>query len=155
MILLYKKIKNFFFGADNKRRPNATKYIFGATSCIITSLALIIGLNNSSNAKFSIIGSLLVIALADNISDMLGIHIYQETEGLIMRDVWLSSFTNFFTRLFVSLGFIAIVIAFPAKVAMTVSLVYGLSALIIFIAVAVILASKYLGQIIINKFHYF
>lgn len=106
---------------------------------------------------------------------MLGIHIYQETEGLTTRDIWLSSSTNFFTRFFVSLGFIAIVIVFPIKIALLVSLVYGFSALIIFsyiiakiknhnpfhsiaehvlIAAAVIIVSKFLGDIIISKFHY-
>jgi len=55
-----------------------TKYSFGASSAIITCLAFIIGLSHSSNPRLSIVGSLLVIAIADNISDSLGIHIFQE-----------------------------------------------------------------------------
>ena len=129
---MFNKIKNFIFGSDAKHRPNATKYIFGATSSIITSLALIIGFNNSANAKISIIGSLLVIALADNISDMLGIHIYQETEGIKTHDVWLSSSTNFLTRFFVSFVFIILVISLPMKTAAVISVAYGLVALAIF-----------------------
>ena len=53
------------------------KYLFGSTSAIITELALIVGLSNSVNARSNMIAGILVIAIADNISDTLGIHIYQ------------------------------------------------------------------------------
>lgn len=103
-----------------------TKFSFGGTSGIITNLAIIIGLNTLSNAKISIIGSLLVVALADNISDTLGIHIYQESEGLTKKEIWISSLTNFLARFLVSLGFIFIVYFLPINLAVTVSTVYGL-----------------------------
>jgi len=51
------------------------KFSFGASSAIVTSLAFIVGLSRNPNPRLAIIGSLLVIAVADNISDSLGIHI--------------------------------------------------------------------------------
>jgi hypothetical protein len=54
-----------------------------------------------THPKVGIIGALLVIALADNMSDSFGIHFYQESECVGKREVWLSTFTNFFTRLLV------------------------------------------------------
>lgn len=102
-----------------------TKFSFGGTSGIITNLAIIIGLDTLANAKISIIGSLLVVALADNISDTLGIHIYQESEGLSKRVVWISSFTNFLARFLVSLGFIFIIFLLPIKIAVITSIIYG------------------------------
>ena len=81
-----------------KRKFDLTKYSFGGTSAIITNLALIIGLNTAANAKLSIISGLLIIGLADNISDTLGIHIYQESEGKQTLNVWISTLTNFFSR---------------------------------------------------------
>jgi len=72
-----------------------TKYSFGSTSAIITNLTLITGLITSTNAKISIIGGLLVSAFADNISDALGIHIYQESEGLRPHQVWVLTLSNF------------------------------------------------------------
>lgn len=102
-----------------------TKFSFGGTSGIITSLAIIIGLDTLTNAKISIIGSLLVVALADNISDTLGIHIYQESEGLTRKQVITSSLTNFFTRLIVSLGFIFIIYLLPIQIAVIISIIYG------------------------------
>jgi VIT1/CCC1 family predicted Fe2+/Mn2+ transporter len=156
------------------KKINLQKYIFGATSAIITNLAIVTGMHSSTNAKTSIIGSLMVIALADNISDSLGIHIYQETEDIQKKEVWIGTFTNFFARLLVSFGFIMIVLLLPIEMAVTVSVIYGLLTLALFsyiiakmkrlnpvaaifehivIATIVIIISNYLGTWIITRFH--
>jgi vacuolar iron transporter family protein len=173
LILLYQNLKNHLTGSDDLNRPHATKYSFGATSAIITNMALIAGLYTSAEAKISIIGGLLVIALADNVSDTLGIHIYQESEGMRTRDVWRGTINNFLARLFISFGFIFIMIIFPLKAAVIISIIYGLATLIVFsyiiakikklriffsiaehlvIAIAVIAISNYLGKWIIPSF---
>lgn len=64
--------------------PN--KFSFGATSSTITSLGIIFGLLTSGNPKASVIGSLLVVAVADNIADSLGIHIYRESTATKKRE---------------------------------------------------------------------
>jgi vacuolar iron transporter family protein len=107
------------------RMPKSTFYSFGATSAIITNLAIITGLDAVANAKFSILSSLLVIAVADNISDALGIHIHQESEILRTKDVWLSTLTNFSARLAISLVFILLVLLLPLRTAVLCSIVYG------------------------------
>lgn len=58
-----------------------SRFSFGITSAIITSLALIVGLDQVSDPKMSIIGALMLLAVADNISDSLGIHIYRESQA--------------------------------------------------------------------------
>lgn len=161
------------FKLFRKEEKEITNYVFGGTSAIVTSLALIIGLNSSANAKLAIISSLLIIALADNISDSLGIHIYQESQGLKAKNVWFKTATNFFTRLLVSLGFIAIVAFLPLAVATYAAVVYGLATLAVFsyfiaiaggkkpvssimehlfIAVVVIVLSKLAGNFIVEIF---
>jgi len=87
-----------------------TKFSFGMTSATVTDLALIVGLNQTPNAKMSIIAAILIIALADNISDSLGIHIFQESECKEQKEVWISTSTNFITRILVSLTFMLLVI---------------------------------------------
>lgn len=155
----------------HKGEKEITNYVFGGTSAIVTSLALIIGLGLSANPKLAIISSLLIVALADNISDALGIHIYQESEGKKADRVWLGTITNFFTRLLISLGFIAIVEIFPLAVATYIAVAYGLVTLSIFsyfiavngkrnpissiaehlcIAVAVIILSRVVGSFIVT-----
>jgi len=53
-------------------------FSFGATSAVVTGLAIIVGLSAVHDAKIAIVSALLIIAIADNISDSFGIHIHQE-----------------------------------------------------------------------------
>jgi VIT1/CCC1 family predicted Fe2+/Mn2+ transporter len=148
-----------------------TRFSFGATSAIITCLAFIVGLARSSNPKFAIIGSLLVIAIADNISDSLGIHIYQESDLKKSEVVRTSTLYNFLTRFFVILVFILLVYFLPLLYASIMSIIWGISLLIVLsyyiareqkvnpykaivehvaIAVVVIIFSDYLSEWILH-----
>ena len=70
-----------------------------------------------------------MIALADNISDSVGIHIYQESECISDKEIWLSTITNFLTRFFVSLTFVLLVAVLPIKLAVFYSVFWGLTLL--------------------------
>ncbi|MCX5750445.1 MAG: hypothetical protein NT099_02045 [Candidatus Saganbacteria bacterium] len=150
-----------------------TRFSFGSTSAIITGLALMAGLHSEPNAKISIIGGILVIALADNISDSFGIHIYQESEKIETREVWTSTIFNFIARLIVSLSFIALLWLLPLNTAIISSLIWGLMLLAmisymvaknesanpylsvlthLLIAVGVIFLSNLVGDLLINRF---
>jgi len=96
------------------------------TSATVTDLALIVGLNQTANAKMSIVAAILIIALADNISDSLGIHIFQESERKEQKEIWLSTSTNFITRILVSLTFMLLVLFLPMNLAVISSIVWGL-----------------------------
>ncbi len=111
--------------SPEKFQSRKNKFLFGSTAAIITNLGLAVGLFSSPNAKVNIIGSILIIAIADNISDTLGIHIYQEAEGLRTKEVWLSSFTNFISRLIVSLLFVLLILVLPLKTAVVCCLILG------------------------------
>ncbi len=103
-----------------------TKFSFGAASALITNMGLIMGLLATVNARVNIIASVLVIALADNISDSFGIHVYQESERLSRKEVWFSTGTNFLTRFLVSMVFVGFVYFLPINIAVICSLIYGL-----------------------------
>lgn len=100
-----------------------TKFSFGATSAVVTSLALIIGL--SGTTKVTVILSLAVFAIADNISDSLGIHIFQESDLKKPKVVRTSTFSNFFTRLLITAVFILLVAVFPAAYSVMFSIAWG------------------------------
>jgi vacuolar iron transporter family protein len=110
----------------NQIRNYQTRFSFGSSAALITNLGLITGLNSTSNARISIITSILVIAIADNISDSFGIHVYQESEHVNRREVWLSTATNFLARLCVSLIFVLLIAWLPIRPAVICSLVFGL-----------------------------
>jgi len=151
-----------------------TKFCFGATCAIITNLGLVAGLRTGEHAKVGILGGMLVIAVADNISDSVGIHIYQESVHLNKKEVWVSTLSNFLTRLIVSLTFILLVFFLPIQIAAAAVLIWGLFLLAVIsyaiareqginpylaiaehlgIAIAVIIASNYLGHSLIHKFN--
>ncbi|HVW69088.1 MAG TPA: hypothetical protein VHB68_08930 [Steroidobacteraceae bacterium] len=99
---------------------------FGATAAIVTSMGVIVGLNAATAQRATIIGSLLIIALADNLTDSLGVHVYQESERLAEQQAFRTTVANFATRLLVSLSFVAIVALIPtAARAILASLVWG------------------------------
>lgn len=154
------------------RKCYQTKFSFGASSALITNLGLIVGLDVGNNAKLNIIGGILVVALADNISDSFGIHIYQESEGNKRRGIWLSTFSNFLSRILVSFSFVFLIMFLPLDIAVIVSIIWGillltfLSYLIsknnktnvfkaifehLSIALIVIVASHFVGRLILNK----
>ena len=51
---------------------------FGLTSGVITTLGLLVGLNAGTHSKKIVLGGILLIAIADALSDALGIHISEE-----------------------------------------------------------------------------
>ena len=69
---------------------------------------------------------LLIIAVADNISDSLSIHIYQESENLEARVALRATLTNFAARFLVVLSFVGIVITFPGRAAQAVATAWGM-----------------------------
>ncbi len=157
----------------DKFQTSKNNLFFGSTAAIITNLGLLIGLYSAPNARLTIIGSMLVIGIADNISDTLGIHVYQEAEGLKNAKVWLYSLGNYAARLGISLLFVFYVAFLPMALALLYCLVSGVI-LITFIsysiarhnhtspteailehlgvALLVIIISRILGNSIINKF---
>ena len=160
---------------ENKCRRYKTKFSFGATSAIITNLGIITGLDTLAHPKLSIIAGILTVALADNIADSFGIHIYQESECIDIKEVWLSTFTNFLTRIFVSFTFVILVALLPIGLAMPCSIFWGLALLSIMsyaiakerkvapysailehiiIAVFVITLSHFAGRYIISRFQF-
>jgi len=156
-----------------KARGWQTRFSFGSTSAIITNLALMAGLHSEANAKINIMGGILVIAIADNISDSFGIHIYQESENIETREVWISTIFNFISRILVSLNFVALILLLPLNAAIISSIIWGLLLLAavsymiakneagnpylailthILIAVVVIFLSNLIGDLLVSRF---
>jgi len=100
------------------------RFAFGATAAVMTSMALIVGLGSANTGKASIIAGLLIIGLADNLSDSLGIHIHEETDSG-SADALALSVSNYVTRLLLVGTFVAFVALLPFGAARLASLVWG------------------------------
>lgn len=144
-------------------------FSFGLTSGIITTLGLMVGLNSAVNSKLVVIGGILTIAIADSLSDALGIHISEESENKhTTKEVWEATLSTFFCKFIVASSFIVpIILCKELRTAIIISVVWGLFLLSFFsfimakeqkakswrvvlehliIAVAVIVVAHYVGH---------
>ncbi len=156
-----------------KMPKDPSKFSFGATSSTVTSLGIIFGLLTSGNPKASVIGSLLVIAVADNIADSLGIHIYRESTATKKENTRMFTISNFITRFGITLTFVALFAFLPLDYAAVSCAVIGVGILVFLscligvqrktsvlrevaihlgIAIPVIVISHFLGQLIFTIF---
>jgi VIT1/CCC1 family predicted Fe2+/Mn2+ transporter len=107
-------------------RRSPRYYSFGGTAAIVTSVGLIIGFGAAAVPRAAVVSGLLIIALADNVSDSLSIHVYQESENLDARAAFRATLTNFAARFLVAISFVGIALCSPLSVAPTVALVWGM-----------------------------
>jgi len=100
-----------------------SKFSFGATSSTVTSRGIIFGLLSSENPKAGVICSLLVIVVADNMADSLGIHIYRETSATKKENTRMFTISNFITRLGITFTFVALFAFIPIDFASALSVI--------------------------------
>lgn len=147
---------------------------FGLTSGIITTLGLIIGLYSSTSSKLAIIGGIIIIAVADSLSDALGIHISEEfNHKNSKKHVWESTFATFLFKFIFAITFIIPFLLLSILTAIIASIVWGLFLITAFsyyitkmknknvykiclehlsITILVIIASYYIGIMVKNIF---
>lgn len=82
------------------------RFSFGATAALVTGMGLIVGLNAATVGKSAVISSLLIIGLADNLTNSLSVHMYQESERLDEWHALRTTVANFFVRLLISISFV-------------------------------------------------
>jgi len=111
----------------NMRHSMKTGICFGTTSGIITTLGLMVGLNSGTHSSVAVIGGVLTIAVADALSDALGIHISEESEcEHTTREIWESTLSTFLSKFIFASSFIIPLLLFTLSKAVLVSLIWGL-----------------------------
>lgn len=106
-----------------------TRVSFGGTAAVVTSMALIAGFDAANAGRATMVSALLIAAVADNLTDSLSVHMYQESERLEQREVFFGTLANFATRFSLCLSFVLIVLAFRQETAAVVGMVWGMSLL--------------------------
>ena len=86
---------------------------FWITSGIITTLGLMVGLLSGTHSKLAVIGGVLTIAIADAMSDSLGIHISQEWSGKTQKEVRKATIATFLAKFLFALTFMVPVLLIP------------------------------------------
>lgn len=115
------------------RHSFRTGFSFGLTSAVITTLGLMVGLNSGTHSRFVVIGGILTIAVADALSDALGIHVSEEAEDRhTTREIWESTIATFMSKFIFALTFILPLLFCPLPIAVIVNIIWGLLLLGIF-----------------------
>jgi VIT1/CCC1 family predicted Fe2+/Mn2+ transporter len=117
-----------FLKSDGAR----TGLFFGATSGVITTIGLIVGLNSGTQSIAAVLGGILVIAVADAMSDALGIHLAEEANpDTDHHHVWSATITTFFTKFVFSISFAIPLLLLPLGPAVIASVVWGLFVIVV------------------------
>ena len=106
-----------------------TTLSYGGTAAIVTGMGLVVAFDETTASRVALIGSLLVVAVADNLADSLAIHVYQESEKLETRQAFRSTVTNYLARLLVAGSFVALAALVPAGRLVPVAIAWGLALL--------------------------
>ncbi len=90
-------------------------------------MGLLVGLSSGTGLKLAVVGGVLTIAVADALSDALGIHISEESEAThTPKQIWASTLFTFVFKFLVASSFILPVVLLRLSVAVFVSIIWGL-----------------------------
>lgn len=109
------------------RSATQTGIHFGLTSGVITTLGLIVGLHSGTHSTLAVVGGILTIAIADSMSDALGIHISKEGEtDTPTKDVWLATFSTLITKMGMAISFMVPILLLELTQAIAVAIAWGM-----------------------------
>lgn len=105
---------------------------FGLTSGAITTLGIIVGLHSGTHSQLAVLAGILVLAIADAMSDAIGIHISEEAEGEhATKEIWEATVFTFSSKFLFTLSFVPLIIFLENSTAILASVVWGLFLIVI------------------------
>lgn len=112
---------------EQNKKASRIGFGFGATSGVITTLGLLVGLAVSTDSKLAVVSGILTIAVADALSDSFGIHISQESSGdMSPEGVWQATLVTFISKLVFALSFLVPILLLDLHMALVFSVIWGL-----------------------------
>lgn len=109
-----------------------TGLFFGATSGVITTIGLIVGLNAGTHSMPAVLGGIFVIAFADAMSDALGIHLAEESDpNATTRHIWSATVSTFFAKFLFAISFAVPMLLLELDTAVIASVLWGMLVIII------------------------
>ena len=141
---------------------------FGLTSGVISTLGLMVGLNSGTHSADIVIGGILVIAVADSMSDAVAIHMSEESDAKETEStIWPETLVTFASKFSIALLFVLPLLFLSLATAIWLNIIFGLLIIAILsfyvaklekkniakmilshvlIAISVIIITKFLGQ---------
>lgn len=105
---------------------------FGLTSGVITTLGVIVGLHAGTHSRLAVLAGMVVLAIADALSDAIGIHISEEAEGEhATREIWEATLFTFSSKFVFTLSFVPFFVFLEFSTAFLASIVWGMFLIVI------------------------
>jgi vacuolar iron transporter family protein len=116
------------------------RFAYGISSGVLTTLGVMVGLMGATASRLAVIGGILSIAIADSLSDSLGVYSLKISErGTTKKQALKSAINVFIGKLIFALSFIIPFLLFSLNSAIIISIVWGLL-LIIFLNLLISIA---------------
>jgi VIT1/CCC1 family predicted Fe2+/Mn2+ transporter len=104
---------------------------FGMTTSVITALGMIVGMYSATSSKLAVIAGIVIMAIADGLSDAVSLHTVKETEmhrgkaRYSAKAVWLTTIFTFISVACFTLTFTIPVLLLSLRQAILVSIAWG------------------------------
>lgn len=110
---------------------------FGLTTAVITSLGMVVGLYSATSSKLVVVAALVIMAIADGLSDALSLHAAEEAElekgraKHSAKEIWLTTLFVFLSVCGFTLTFTIPILVFDRRTAIFVAIGWGFLLLIL------------------------
>jgi len=100
---------------------------FGLTSGVISTLGLMMGLSSGTHSSDVVLGGIIVIAIADAMSDAVAIHMSEETNASEDEStIWPETIASFSSKFIIALLFVIPVLLLPLNAVVNLNIIFGL-----------------------------
>jgi VIT1/CCC1 family predicted Fe2+/Mn2+ transporter len=110
---------------------------FGLTTAVITSLGMIFGIHSATSSKLAVVAGIVVMAIADGLSDAVSLHTAEEAEvdkgrgKHTPKEIWLTTLFAFLSVSGFTLTFAIPILLFPFETALFLTLAWGMLLLVL------------------------
>jgi VIT1/CCC1 family predicted Fe2+/Mn2+ transporter len=110
---------------------------FGLTTAVITSLGMIVGMHSATSSKLAVVAGIVVMAIADGLSDAVSLHTAEEAEvekgrgKHTPKEVWLTTLFAFSSVSCFTLTFAIPILLFPWETAVVLAVAWGMLLLVL------------------------
>lgn len=110
---------------------------FGLTTAVITSLGMIFGMHSATSSKLAVVAGIVVMAIADGLSDAVSLHTAEEAEvekgrgKHTPKEIWLTTLFSFISVSGFTLTFAIPILLLPFETALFLAIAWGMLLLVL------------------------
>ncbi|MFA5745880.1 MAG: hypothetical protein WCX82_04160 [archaeon] len=148
LLIKQKPLDSFFF----KLYDIFGQFAYGISSGALTTLGVMVGLMGATASRLAVIGGILSIAVADSMSDAIGVYSLKKSErGTSQKQAVKSGLNVFFGKFVFALTFLIPFLLFSLVTAIIISIIWGIMAIIFLNLLIAIAQEEKIGKTILRN----